>query len=153
MKKTILGRADLESHRLDQSAAAWLAGVANSTLRDRAFEIAPDETGRYSVLQVARWIVKRNEDARSDDAKAKARLELQKLDNIVRGKDAEFKRKTEQLIHRRYIKRRLEEAAEVLEAASTRLARRKKLTGAEAQAIFNAVFEEFIQDLTGADSD
>ena len=140
--------AEIKTRTIKQKTAAWLAGVPASTLRDNAHEITPDSDGCYTIRQVCDWLIdqaKRDED---DSLPArKARLEVRRLENQVRDQDADFLLKSGQLIDRKYVSEKLFAVAQALRAAGETVARKKKLSGAEAQRIYNGAIEKLIREI------
>jgi len=138
-----------QTRRISQKSAAWLIGVNASTLRDRV-QITPDENGEYTVEQVVRWVAEQPSSVEDDSLPTiKARLEVRRLENQVRDQDAEFHLKASNLVERQYIKSKLERVADALRTAGERVARKTKLTGRQAQQLYNSALDKLIREIKG----
>ena len=126
-----------------------MLGCDARKLRDRKDEIPPNADGKYSVKQIVDWFkVQLNTDDESLAAQ-KLSLEVQRLENQVRAQEVDHQVNCGKLIDREQVLRRFDRAAELMKAAGEKIARKKSITGSQAQAIFNAALDKAVREIEG----
>jgi len=138
----------LTNDRIKQKTAAWLMHEPSSTLRDRVDIFPPDANGEYSVKQLFDCF--RNHLLADDSdslAAQKAQLEVQRLENQVRSGDADYLERVGKLVDREQVKQRLDRAMELIKEAGEKIARKKTISGEQAQKMINSAIEKSIREI------